>query len=65
LLRLVELESPAGLDTPVEVRPCMDPSAVPEGLRPARIGVPWWLLSVLFGPIGTFLIVVLPKVRFG
>ena len=42
-------------------------SLINAGLAQAkgRSGVLWWLLSFLFGPIATFLIVVLPKVRFG
>ena len=29
-----------------------------------RSGLIWWLLSLLLGPIATFLIVVLPRVMF-
>jgi hypothetical protein len=28
-----------------------------------RGGLPWWLLSLLLGPVATFLLVVLPAVR--
>lgn len=40
-------------------------SLINAGLAQAkgRSGVLWWLLSVLLGPIATFLIVVLPKVK--
>ena len=39
-------------------------SLINAGLAQAkgRSGVVWWLLSVLLGPIATFLIVVLPRV---
>ncbi len=40
-------------------------SLINAGLAQAkgRSGLLWWLLSVLFGPIATFLIVVLPKAK--
>lgn len=40
-------------------------SLINAGLAQAkgRSGVLWWLLSVLLGPIATFLIVVLPKAK--
>ncbi|MDY0169357.1 MAG: hypothetical protein RBS80_22630 [Thermoguttaceae bacterium] len=39
-------------------------SLINAGLAQAkgRSGLLWWLLSVLLGPLATFLIVVLPKV---
>jgi hypothetical protein len=30
-----------------------------------RSGLLWWLLPLLFGPIATFLIVLLPKAKLG
>ena len=40
-------------------------SLINAGLAQAkgRSGVVWWLLSVLLGPIATFLIVALPKAK--
>jgi len=41
-------------------------SLINAGLAQAkgRSGLVWWLLSLLLGPIATFLIVVFPKIGF-